>query len=75
MRDIDIRHALDALLRARHAGETDTIIRHEMGICAGKGRIDVVTINSEICGYEIKRDEDTLNLCAGQVETYGTVHD
>ena len=75
MRDIDIRHALDALLRARHAGETDTIIRHEVGICAGKGRIDVVTINSEICGYEIKSDEDTLNRLEGQVETYGQVLD
>ncbi len=75
MRDIDIRHALDALLRAKHAGETDTIIRHEVGICAGKRRIDVATINSEICGYEIKSDEDTLNRLEGQAETYGQVLD
>ncbi len=75
MRDSDIRLALDALLRARHTGEPDTIIRHEVGICAGKRRIDVATINSEISGYEIKSDEDTLNRLEGQAETYGHVLD
>lgn len=75
MRDSDIRLALDALLRARHAGEPDTIIRHEVGICAGKRRIDVAIINSEISGYEIKSDEDTLNRLEGQAETYGHVLD
>lgn len=75
MRDSDIRLALDALLRASHAGEQNTVIRHEVGICAGKRRIDVATINTEIIGYEIKSDEDTLNRLEGQAEIYGHVLD
>ena len=45
MRDSDIRLALDKLLRKRHANEPDTIIRHEVGLCAGKRRIDIAIIN------------------------------
>ena len=75
MRDSDIRLALDALLRARYIGDPETIIRHEVGLCAGKRRIDVITVNSEICGYEIKSDEDTLKRLAGQAETYEQVLD
>ena len=75
MRDSDIRLALDALLRERNNTEPDTVIRHEVGLCAGKRRIDVAVINSEIIGYEIKSDEDTLNRLEGQVEVYGAVLD
>lgn len=75
MRDSDIRLALDKLLRKRHANEPDTIIRHEVGLCAGKRRIDIAIINSEIIGYEIKSDEDTLNRLEGQAEAYGHVLD
>lgn len=75
MRDYDIRLALDALLRERHNAEPDTVIRHEVGLCAGKRRIDVAIINSEIIGYEIKSDEDTLNRLEGQAEVYGDVLD
>ena len=75
MRDSDIRLALDKLLRERHTGELDTIIRHEVGLCAGKRRIDIAIINSEIIGYEIKSDEDTLNRLEGQAEAYGHVLD
>lgn len=75
MRDSDIRLALDRLLRKRHANEPDTIIRHEVGLCAGKRRIDIAIINSEIIGYEIKSDEDTLNRLEGQAEAYGHVLD
>jgi hypothetical protein len=75
MRDSDIRFALDALLRERHNGDSDTVIRHEVGLCAGKRRIDIAIINSEIVGYEIKSDEDTLNRLEGQAEVYGDVLD
>lgn len=75
MRDSDIRLALAESLRERHTGKPDTIIRHEVGICAGKRRIDIAVINSEIIGYEIKSDEDTLNRLEGQAEVYGNVLD
>jgi hypothetical protein len=75
MRDSDIRLALDTLLRARYVREPETIIRHEVGLCEGKRRIDVIVVNSELCGYEIKSDEDTLKRLLGQAETYGQVLD
>ncbi len=75
MRDSDIRTALDNLLKERHGTEPDTVIRHEVGLCAGKRRIDVAVINSEIIGYEIKSDEDTLKRLEGQAEVYGAVLD
>ena len=75
MRDGDIRLALDAVLERRHAGEPETLIRHEMGICAGKRRVDVALLNGELAGYEIKSDEDTLSRLGGQSADYGRVFD
>ena len=75
MRDGDIRHELDALLHQRHADDPDTLIRHEMGICGGKRRIDVALLNGEISGYEIKSDEDSLFRLLGQAAAYGQVFD
>ncbi len=75
MRDSDIRLELHSLLRAKHSSEPDTLIRHEVGLCAGKRRIDVAVINGELAGYEIKSDEDTIIRLAGQAEAYGRVLD
>ena len=47
MRDGDIRRELDALLRRQHAEVPGTFIRHEMGLCGGKRRIDVALLNGE----------------------------
>ena len=75
MRDGDIRLKLDAVLQRRHAGKPGTLIRHEMGLCAGQRRIDMALLNGEIAGYEIKSDLDTLSRLAGQAETYQRVLD
>ena len=75
MRDSDIRHQLDALLREQHANDPNTLIRHEMGLCGGERRIDVALLNGEISGYEIKSDEDTLFRLLGQAEVYKRVLD
>lgn len=75
MRDGDIRRELDTLLRWQHADDPDTLIRHEMGLCAGERRIDLALLNGEIAGYEIKSDEDTLRRLAGQSHVYGRVLD
>ncbi len=74
MRDSDIRRALDTFLRATHLG-SPTIIRHEVGLCSGKRRIDLVTVNDELNGYEIKSDEDTLGRLLGQAAAYGEILD
>lgn len=75
LRDSDIRRELDALLRLRHGNDPDTLIRHEVGLCAGKRRIDVAIVNGELAGYEIKSDEDTLLRLEGQAAAYGQVLD
>lgn len=75
MRDYEIRLALDNALRVEHGDDADTLIRHELGLCAGRRRIDVALINGELTGYEIKSDEDTLVRLAGQAEAYGRVLD
>ena len=74
-RDYDIRLALEAKLVQEHGDEPDTLIRHEVGICAGRRRIDVALVNGELAGYEIKSDMDTLTRLTGQAEAYGSVLD
>ena len=74
-RDCDIRLALEARLVQQHGDEPDTIIRHEVGICAGKRRIDMAVVNGELTGYEIKSDMDTLARLVGQANAYGSVLD
>ena len=56
MRDLEIRHALDAMLRGEHATEPNTLIRHELGLCAGNRRVDVAVINGELAGWGIESD-------------------
>jgi hypothetical protein len=75
MRDIDIRVALDRDLRAVHADDPDTVIRHEVGLEEGRRRIDVATVNGALSGWEIKSDVDTLTRLAGQADAYGRVLD
>ncbi len=36
MRDLDIRAALHASLLAKHGTDPDTLIRHEVGMCASE---------------------------------------
>ena len=74
-RDCDIRLALEAELKRLYDNDPHTLIRHEMGICAGKRRIDVAVINGELTGYEIKSDLDTLTRLADQVNVYSDVFD
>lgn len=74
LRDGDIRAALDSHLRALHAAD-DSLIRHEVGVCAGNRRVDIAVVNGEFAGYEIKSDEDSLIRLAQQADAYGRVLD
>jgi hypothetical protein len=62
-------------LRREHRGDAETLIRQEMGLCAGGRRVDVAVINGELSGFEIKSDHDTLARLAGQAAAYGRVLD
>ncbi len=73
--DSDIRPALRAWLRARHASEPDTVILDELGICRGQVRVDLAVVNGLVHGYEIKSDRDTLARLATQADLYSRVLD
>jgi hypothetical protein len=75
LRDTDIRRVLAADLHARYADDSHTLIRHELGLCAGERRVDLAVINGEMVGYEIKSDVDRLDRLADQAEVYGKVFD
>ncbi|MFF3856556.1 sce7726 family protein [Micromonospora sp. NPDC002575] len=75
MRDSDIRQALMARLTTKYGSQPDTQIRHELGLCAGRTRVDVAVINGHISGFEIKSDQDNLTRLEVQAEVYSRVLD
>ncbi|OON29041.1 sce7726 family protein [Micromonospora sp. Rc5] len=75
MRDTDIRQALTARLATKYDSQPGTQIRHELGLCAGRTRVDVAVINGHISGFEIKSDQDRLTRLEAQAELYSRVLD
>lgn len=75
MRDVDVRQALTANLKATHEGDPSTLIREELGLEHGQVFVDVAVINGEIHGYELKSERDTLERLPRQVEVYNAVLD
>lgn len=73
--DADIRPALLTRLRSALAGDTDTAIVEELGICRGQVRIDLAVVNGTIHGYEIKSERDSLRRLSAQAAVYSRVLD
>lgn len=74
MHDIDIRRRLRTDERL-HAGDPDTRIVEELGLCQGLARVDLAVVNGTIHGYEIKSENDTLLRLPSQVAVYSRVLD
>lgn len=75
MNDAQIRIATKQALFAQHMGDPETVIFEELGVQHGLSRIDLVVVNGELHGFELKSDKDTLARLAEQVESYGHVFD
>jgi hypothetical protein len=75
IRDSDVRLALRSRLHAQHAGDAETRIVEELGLCQGRARIDVAVINGLFAGYEIKSQQDTLERLPGQIDAYSCILD
>jgi len=75
MRDPDVRRVLMQALVARYAGETDTIVVEELGLCRGSVRADIAVVNGLMKGFEIKSDRDTLQRLLTQATVYSRVFD
>ncbi len=73
--DPEIRQALHPMLKEKYAGESNTVFIEELGICQGRGRIDIAVVNGKLHGYEIKSDRDSLRRLPRQVEVYSRVVD
>lgn len=73
--DRDIRQVLLDDLQRSYAGEADTRVIEELGLCRGQARIDVAVVNGLVHGFEIKSDRDSLRRLRGQVIFYGKVVD
>lgn len=75
MLDAEIRVAVEARLRQLHGAEPGTRYRHELGLCLGQTRVDVVAINGKITGCEIKGAQDKMSRLRTQVGIYDRVVD
>jgi hypothetical protein len=75
MRDRDIRQALHQALHLEHAGDDETLIVHELGLCQGAVRADIAVINGALAAFEIKSDQDTLERLPRQAASYERVFD
>lgn len=75
MRELDIRAALRDSLRAEHAGDPDTAVIDELGLCQGRARVDMAVVNGSLHGYEIKSERDKLIRLPGQRDVYNRCFD
>lgn len=73
--DSIIRSATRKALFTEHQGDRDTVIFDELGLFHGASRIDLVVVNGEIHGFELKSDRDTLRRLPEQAFAYGHVFD
>lgn len=75
IRDIDIRKKLHDDFSLEFANDPDTLILDEFSLLQGETRVDIVVVNGQIHGYEIKSDKDTLERLPKQVALYSKVLD
>lgn len=75
MKDQQIRAALKSELLAHYRGDPDTIIIDELGLRHGACRIDLVVVNGNLHGFELKSDRDTLKRLARQATVYSCIFD
>jgi len=75
MNDRDIRTVLKEELMRRNAKDDDTLVLDELGIRHGAARIDLVVVNHQLHGYEIKSDLDSLRRLPDQIKAYSSVMD
>lgn len=75
LRDSCIRAPLESWLRAAHVSEPDTVILQEVKIPRPSARADMVVVNGEFCGFEIKSDVDNLRRLSRQAAAFNSVFD
>ena len=74
-KDTDIRQDLVAWLSALHPDDTNIRICHEFKIRSRGARADIVLLNGELAGFEIKSDADTVARLPHQISAFSAVLD
>lgn len=74
-RDNEIRADLVDWLMLTHQGTPDVRIYHEFKVRSRSARADLVLLNGEMAGYEIKSDADTVVRLHKQVHAFSSVMD
>lgn len=75
MLDKDVRQAVKKTVLREHISDPSTLVIEELGLDYGRSRADIVVINGEIHGYELKSDSDNLLRLPRQVHSYSSVMD
>ena len=75
MRESEVRSALLQRLASQHAGERDTLVVEELGLCQAQARVDIAVVNGRLEGWEIKTVADSLARLPRQEEVYSRVFD
>lgn len=75
MKDRDIRTVLKAELIRRYAKDNNALVLDEVGIGHGAARIDLVVVNHQLHGYEIKSNRDSLERLPDQIRAYSSIMD
>lgn len=75
MKDNQIRAALKSELISHYGGDPETVIIDELGLRHGASRIDLVVVNGNLHGFELKSDMDTLKRLPTQARIYNSVFD
>lgn len=72
--DKDVRHAFYEYIRLR---KRSSMFIHELAFQVGQeeGRIDLIAVDTQVHGFEIKSDADSLDRLKRQVRIYGKVMD
>ena len=74
-RDNEIRADLVDWLMLTHQGTPDVRICHEFKVRSRSSRADLVLLNGEMAGYDIKSDADTVVRLRKQVHAFSSVMD
>lgn len=74
MKDFVIRRCLKVMLEEQFSDDPSIIVS-EFGLCQGLARADLVVVNGELHGYEIKSEADTLARLPAQIAAYSRVLD
>lgn len=75
MLDKDVRHVVKKTVLKEHLSDPSTLVIEELGLDYGRNRADIVVINGEIHGYELKSDSDNLLRLPRQVQSYSAIMD